>query len=969
MIPASHPKAEELARYIAGHLGVEERAVVAAHVQGCELCRGEVEALAAMNLGATTPDTAAPAPLQDSVSYGKTHQRPVPGASALPPTPSEDSLPAVAEVKPGQEIGRYVVTGQLGRGAMGLVLAAVDPRLQRRVAIKLLRPDVPVVESAQLRARLVREAQALAQLSHPNVVPVHDVGDFGHSVFIAMDYVEGQTLTQWMRAGERPWREVVSMLLQAGQGLAAAHRAGLVHRDFKPDNVLVGADGHVRVSDFGVSRRVRDKAATDEETITGAGSLIGTPLYMSPEQFDAKQADARSDQFSFCVVLYEALYGRSPFTGETLRERRDSVHAGPAQAQPKGRRVPMWLHRLVLKGLSKSPEERFATMEELLALLAHPPRNKKLWVAAGATLLAMLSLTAWLVVREVQRRRDDLCLSAARRVAAVWSSEHREAVKAAMQRTGKPYAGSTWEAAERSIARFVGEWLREYEASCARAKTNDITATTAARVTQLCLESRLRSLALVVEEAKSPELKLDTWLPALADLSELQSCADSEAWVEPENPKQREVFRQIRGEIEQAGLLVNLGRATAAIPEAERALAEARRHGFRRLEANALLVEGVANRRLGHSNEAAKLFEAAALAAEAGKADALLYEARHNLATVLTAEISVERGKAALPGVRTALERVGETKHRLLELHCLEVAIASQEGRAEDAVALQRQVVADTIDLMGELSFRVADQYRVLAQNLGRANRVAEAIEVAQKNVELTRRLYGDDHPFVGVAYSTLGTMLGKEQRNEEALDACLKALERLEPADDRREYQMALYNSGLVYQRLKRLPEAQRAMEEAIAIQGDEVDVVHAQMLSGLAELLQETGQLDKALAAAERSVKMKEKIVGAGSIHLTTELAAYGGILEELGRHEEAAKILTETLAILEKAGTKPVLTEVTRYELARSMWHTPATRNQAVEMVKAVSAWFHAKGPNFKAYYDEADDWLKKHPPLRK
>ncbi|MCB9570262.1 MAG: serine/threonine protein kinase [Myxococcales bacterium] len=246
---------------------------------------------------------------------------------------------APLEVPPeGRLFGRYTLLRPLGRGGMGTVYAAYDEELDRKIAIKLLRGDPRERASEGEGAgagegahHLLGEAQALARLSHPNVVQIYDVGVIGGQVFLAMEYVQGKTLREWEREAPRSWREVVALFRQAGEGLAAAHDAGLVHRDFKPDNVLVGEDGRVRVLDFGLAAR-RERGATGEgdelsartlssisrsdlrsASATGVTrTLVGTPAYMSPEQHLRLEADGRSDLFAFCVALYEALHGERP---------------------------------------------------------------------------------------------------------------------------------------------------------------------------------------------------------------------------------------------------------------------------------------------------------------------------------------------------------------------------------------------------------------------------------------------------------------------------------------------------------------------------------------------------------------------------------------------------------------------------------------------------------------------------------
>jgi serine/threonine protein kinase len=272
-----------------------------------------------------------------------------------------DARPAPL-LEEGQQVGRYRIVRPVGAGAMGNVYLAHDPDLDRRVAVKLLNPAAGITE---LRSRLLREAQAMARLSHPEVITVYDVGTYGEQLFIAMEFVEGGTLREWLAERPRSWREVVGVFLRAGRGLASAHAAGLVHRDFKPDNVLVGDDGRVRVTDFGLARAVHEAAQSAEEpaapgtivdaTLTRTGTLVGTPAYMAPEQLRGAAADARSDMFSFCVSFYEALYGERPFAGTTVVELRESVSAGRVRGAARSAAVPARLRRALTVGLRPAP--------------------------------------------------------------------------------------------------------------------------------------------------------------------------------------------------------------------------------------------------------------------------------------------------------------------------------------------------------------------------------------------------------------------------------------------------------------------------------------------------------------------------------------------------------------------------------------------------------------------------------------
>ncbi|MFV8749609.1 WD40 repeat domain-containing serine/threonine protein kinase [Nannocystaceae bacterium ST9] len=309
------------------------------------------------------------------------------------------------------KIGRFTIVRELGAGGMGVVYVAYDEQLDRRIAVKLLRGSDTDVEA---KLRLQREAQAMARLSHPNVVTVHEVGTFHDQVFVAMEFIDGQDLRDWLAAERRDWRAIVAIFSRAGEGLAAAHDAGIVHRDFKPDNVLVGKDGRVRVADFGLayafdavvaenstaSPTESTKVTLDEESsgrldvsLTKTGAVMGTPAYMAPEQFEGARTDARSDQFSFCVALWEGLYGRRPFVGENLVALSYAVMAGKLEPPPAESGVPAWLHAVLVRGLSPKAELRWASMRALLDALADDPeirRKRAVRIAGFASLGAVV---------------------------------------------------------------------------------------------------------------------------------------------------------------------------------------------------------------------------------------------------------------------------------------------------------------------------------------------------------------------------------------------------------------------------------------------------------------------------------------------------------------------------------------------------------------------------------------------------
>jgi serine/threonine protein kinase len=294
--------------------------------------------------------------------------------------------------------GRYVLDEKLGAGAMGVVWQAHDPKLGRMVALKLLRRYDPA-----LMDRLIREARSMAQVSHPNVVGVFDVGETEGSAFIAMELVTGRSLRAWQTDETRTISELVTAYVAAGRGLSAAHGAGIVHRDFKADNVLVGDDGRIRVTDFGLAAAKPSESGTRHSiadvNLTTSGSVLGTPAYMAPEQFSGGNVDPRTDQFNFCVSLYEALYGERPFDGKTYDELSENVIAGRLRPPPHGTQVSGGLRQILARGLAAKPAERFPSMDHLLVELARDrarPWRRSGWIAlAIASVLAVGLVADW----------------------------------------------------------------------------------------------------------------------------------------------------------------------------------------------------------------------------------------------------------------------------------------------------------------------------------------------------------------------------------------------------------------------------------------------------------------------------------------------------------------------------------------------------------------------------------------------
>ena len=389
----------------------------------------------------------------------------------------------------GASVGRYVVLSELGAGGMGVVFAAYDPDLDRKVALKLLRAGLGA-EGSDGAARLLREAQALAKVSHPNVVAIHDVGTRGDEVWIAMEFIAGRTLGDWLREGSRSWQQVLDVIEPVVRGLATAHAAGLVHRDVKPDNVMLGDDGRVRVMDFGLARGtaaegietnrdeldeevVRAAGRRIDDALTAAGAMPGTPAYMSPEQFAAMPTDARTDQFSLCVMLHEAIYGKRPFAGDTVVELATNVLEGNRRSIPASSKVPRWLRGVVERGLATDPNHRWPSLPAMLAAMgAGRRRARRGRVLMGLGVLGSvvgvgLGARAW-----VEHRRVVACEAEGGLIEQVWNEDVRAEVVAGLVETGTGHAATT--------AEKVMPWLDEQAAAWRAART------------QVCVDARVR---------------------------------------------------------------------------------------------------------------------------------------------------------------------------------------------------------------------------------------------------------------------------------------------------------------------------------------------------------------------------------------------------------------------------------------------------------------------------------------------
>jgi len=485
-----------LIEFVGRRLARDRTEHIERHLAECEPCRALVSATVRGDLITDCKPASDPA-------FAATV---APSTDRDPPT-VEDERPTLPR---GTTIGRYVVLSFLGRGGMGVVYRAYDPDLNRQVAIKVVGLRELSDDSREpARQRLLREAQALAKLSHPSVVAVYDVGTVGDDVFIAMELVEGVTLRGWLAERRRSKREILAVFHAAGKGLAAAHQVGVVHRDFKPDNVMVGADGRVRVLDFGLarfgesaprtSRRSLPAIAAGSSEITQAGTVLGTPAYMSPEQDAGLEAEPASDQFSFCVALYEALFGYLPHRGDSYPELVASRADAEIVSPPTRSGVPSRVRRAVLIGLRPTPAHRYASLDALLDDLK--PRaltSPRAIAVAAVTLLAIGAGSSWFVARSTAAPMGPQCEFAGSDVARVWNPARRAQLAVAF--AGTPRGAAAAVQVTGALDRWTGDWVNARTKLCELSQTgNGLEEPKFAEQLQ-CLQRRLNELEGVMLE-------------------------------------------------------------------------------------------------------------------------------------------------------------------------------------------------------------------------------------------------------------------------------------------------------------------------------------------------------------------------------------------------------------------------------------------------------------------------------------
>ncbi len=851
----------------------------------------------------------------------------------------------------GLRVGRYQLLRMLGEGGMGTVYLARDPELDRDVALKQLHRHLGGGDDAQ--SRLLREARSMARLSHPNVVTVYDVLIHEGRLVLAMELVQGETLRAWLTSERRPWREVVGKFGQAGRGLVAAHAVGLVHRDFKPDNVLVGEDGRVRVTDFGLARPAVDtEAETEAETkadgvdlertteprpavdalaatMTRSGLLMGTPAYMAPEQHRGR-SDARSDQFAFCASLHEALSGELPFAGDTWDELRKAVELGQPRSLPADR-APPWVQRIVRRGLSADPAARFESMEALLAALGRDPAvRRRRWLVSS---VVALGVTAACVVgySQAKLRARGMCVGAEARMDGVWDGAVKKDVAASFVATKKPYAADAWRGVEQALDAYARGWTAMHTEACEATRVRGEQSEALLDLRMACLAERreeLKSVAASLREADAPTVRQS--VQTAQSLRTLTACADARALrALPEPPDSvKERVRELAAEIGRARGLQNVGRYAEALAVAQHVADEAEKLKFAPLEAEALVEVAWVQRSNGDSEASEKtLYRAAFLA-----------------------------------------DGAGDDRDRAWAWTSLLYGAAYTSKKKDGADLLRQQAIASAKRLPGDVELQ-ATLDGVLGALLLDEEKRPEARTAFERQLATHERAHGKDCAHAYVPLTNIGLSFLHEHDNARALEAYRRALAVAEKALGPSSPDTALVvgQIGSAQDDAGDYAQAEASYRRAAAIVDAALGSENAGLaihLGNLARALSNQERYEEATPIAERALAIREKALGPTHMKLIYPLVALGEALVGSRQHARAVPILERALDLKLTATVGTVRAEA-KFSLARALDEVGKGRDLERARTLAIEAKEELQkstGPRDQRLLGRVEEWLR-------
>jgi hypothetical protein len=788
---------------------------------------------------------------------------------------------------------------------MGVVLLAFDPDLDRKVALKILRADVFEGE-AEGRARLIAEAQAMARLQHPHVVAVHEIGFSADRAYVVMEYVEGTTLRAWLGERPRSWREALDLLTDAGAGLAAAHRAGIVHRDFKPENVLVGIDGRPRVADFGLA------AAASHIGASPALSFAGTVPYMPPEQLDGGSAGARSDQFAFGVVLWEALYGVRPFGGETVDDRRAAIAAGPKP--PARRNLPDRLRAAITRALAPDPAERWPSMDAFLDELRRDRRGGRTWLAIGAAVAVTVAASAFVVGRWAAA--GDPCAGGATLAASVWDPAARARVESAFLATGHADAADVFARVDAALRDATDGWARAHRDTCQATYVRHEQSEALLDLRMRCLERTRAGLTALVA-ALSRDVDATTIQKAqlaVGELADVSPCADvaslAAAVPLPRDPARRAEIDGLFGEVDRLEADLQLGRYAVVRGAAADLLERARAKDFAPVLARALFVIGdIMTRTAELAAGIEMLFEAAEVAGAAHD-DRTAARALVALIVPLGAKRGhPEEGAHIILLALGALARAGNDPQLLVRL--LATAGSFEQSRHQLLAALGYEYTAVELERVvnGPDTARVGRYLSEISTIERPLHLYHRADEHARAGLAILERRLGPDHPqtIVGILNaSTFDYELGDYAAARAEMETLLPRAERAYGKENTLVGSVAS-NLAEVRLQLGDRQDVRALAERALTIRGQQLGpetVPYAQVLGILAELELAEGQVDRALAGLRRDVAIIEKKLGPTDPRIAPELTSLACTELAAGHVPAARAILERAHAIYETA-----------------------------------------------------------------
>jgi len=810
--------------------------------------------------------------------------------------------------------GRYLMIGPLGRGGTGTVLEAFDPTLDRKVAIKLLHTDV----NERQAQRLIREAQALARLSHPNVVQVYEAGWIEGRAFVAMELVRGPTLLQWARQEPRPaWRACLEVYVQAGAGLAAAHAQGLVHRDFKPTNAIVDDEGRVRVLDFGLARRtessederVREDRSSSPEisaldaSLTTTGMLLGTPAYMPPEQLGKQEADARSDQFSFCVSLFEAISGQRPYEGT-------SMSVGTMQVVPTGVKAPARLRRALARGLAVAPEQRWPSMDALLAELRRiiaPRARRWLGLGLGGGLAALGA--AWYA--DVGLR----CTGARTQLDGIWDQTKAEAMEAGFLATGAPHAAETWMRVQARLDARADDWVAKHTEVCEATRVTQAQPEAVMALRMTCLSSQRLDLRAAVEVlALADATRVGNAVKLVESLPEPARCDDVETLrVELAPPRDAQAAAEVERQREllaDARALRLAGDYRSAAATADAVVTRAEALGYGPLQAEALLRRGQTRGSSEAHAQAVEDLEHSYLLAEEHEHGWVELEAVSELVYVVGHQQGHYERARHWTAVALALAKRRRTdpRARAEALHAVGVVLVDQSELEPALVHLHEALDLQQRALRPSYT-DVATLLQLIGIVLMRQDHWDEALEHQQRALVIREQASGPHHPSVGTALTNLANVLEGMGRLQEALAHHRRALAIFEDALGSRHSYVAAAESniGALLELQGEHEEALVHHRRALVIREELLGPRHPEVaiaLGNLSGALQNQGKHEEALPLFLRALEIQQGALGPAHPDLAALESNIGISLAALGRYEEALVHHRHALVIAEAA-----------------------------------------------------------------